>query len=93
MTEATRSQKVQNYDRQIQTLRQLGYLEQSELSFQHRVLTGAVSRAFVTLIHDTIATNDIWEFSFPTNQVSVLVTCRKSETAKWQKLVSDYDTP
>ncbi len=71
----------------------LGYMEKIEIPFQHCVLTGAVSEAFSKLVSQTMPTNDTWEFSIATNHMSIFLACPKKETAKWRKLVADYDKP
>jgi len=82
---------VQDYNREIQKLLQIGYLERHEISFQNHVVTGTVRQAFVEEVRQSISTNEVWELNFSVNGRSVTVFCPATETAKWRKLVSDYD--
>jgi hypothetical protein len=86
-------QSMQDCDRQCQALIKLGYMEHIEMSFQHRVLTGAVWQTFVSEARQRMPTNDIyWSAEVKTGE-KLSVTCPKMDTAKWQKLVSDFDKP
>jgi hypothetical protein len=92
-SDATRHRIFQDYDNQIHTLVQLGYLERTEMSFQNYTLTGTVKQAFVTMVRQKISNSEPWKLTYTTNAHSVIVTCPTTETAKWRKLVSDYDAP
>jgi hypothetical protein len=93
MTESTRIQRVQDYERQMQALLRLEYLQQSEMSLQHCVLTGAVRNAFASFVSHSFPTNEFYDYYCPSNGTRLVVICPKTETDKWQKLVADYDKP
>jgi hypothetical protein len=86
-------QRVQDYERQMQALLRLGYLQQSEMSLQHCVLTGAVRNAFDSFASHSFPTNEFYDYYCPSNGTRLVVICPKTETDKWQKLVADYDKP
>jgi hypothetical protein len=81
----------QDPPRQMEALFKLGYLQETEIPFQHSVLTGAVQQAFFRDVQRRIPTNGICWFGFSSNRTSVIVTCEKTETARWRQLVSDFD--
>ena len=87
------SQTIQDYERQMQALLRLGYLQQSEMFLQHCVLTGAVRNAFASFVSHSFPTNEFYDYYCPSNGTRLVVICPKTDTDKWQKLVAVYDKP